>query len=60
MVLLSAFGVMGLIGLRLISVWQDRPEDGFKRYLAKEMARTVAEFLAILLSVTIGLTNGIQ
>ena len=56
--LLSAFGILGLIGLRLVSIWQDRPEDGFKKYLAKEMTRTAAEFLAILLSVTIGLNLG--
>ena len=56
--MISAFGVLGLIGLRLFSFWQDRPEEGFKKFLAKEMTRTGAEFLAILLSVTIGLNLG--
>jgi len=52
---ISAVGILLLIGLRVYSVWMDRPAEGIKKHFQKEMTRAIVEFLAIVLSVTIGI-----
>ena len=52
---ISGVGVFFLLVLRIWSVWMDRPAQEVKKHFKKEMIRAAVEFLAILLSVTIGI-----